>query len=301
LKKIIITTLIFIIAFSVVISAQDFNPFGVFGKGDLETVKNIVEEIEDINKKFSGMTPIMWAAFSNDNPKIIEYLLDKGADPLIEGGTKNKNAIDLIKENKRLVNTYAYDLIMNYSKDSKANNEKNNSTSSSSDDNHFRNAHWGMSIQEVKNVETQEPIYENNEMIVYEDYLIQLPVEVIYLFVDNKLTRAKYSFIQSHTNENDFISDYKSLNNALKNKYGKPNQEDHFWSDDLYKDSPSDWGFAVSLGHHSYFTEWDTSDTEILSALYGDNYKITMVVEYYSKELKDLEEEKINQDTQSKL
>lgn len=291
--------MVFLLVFSVGISAQDFNPFGVFGKGDLETVKNAVEEIEDINNKFGGMTPIMWATAFNDRPEVIEYLLNKGADPLLKSGDKNKNAIDAIKENKKLVDTYAYDLIISYSKD--GNEISNNNKTSSSDNTNFRNAKWGMSMQEVKITEESEPVYENSEIIVYEDYLIQLPVEAVYFFVDNKLTRAKYMFNQKHTNENDFISDYKSLNNALRNKYGKPDEEDHFWSDDLYKDTPSDWGFAVSLGHHSYFTEWDTKDTEILSALHGDNYEINMVVEYYSKELKNLDEEKTNQDTQSKL
>ena len=299
MKKIIISTIVFILLFSVGISAQDFNPYGVFGLGDLQTIKETVQNIEDINEINDGWTYLGYAALYNDDPEVIEYLLNQGADPLIEIGENNNNAIDLIKSNESLVNTYAYNLIMSYSKD--GNKRNDNDKTSSSDNTHFRDTKWGMSMQEVKNIEKQEPVYENNEMIVYEDYLIQLPVEVIYIFIDNKLTRTKYNFIQSHTNENDFILDYKSLNNALKNKYGKPNEEDHFWSDDLYKDSPSDWGFAVSIGHHSYFTEWDTSDTEILSGLYGDNYKITMEVEYNSKELKDLEKEKTSQDTQSKL
>ena len=299
MKKIILSIMVFVLLFSLGISAQDFNPFGVFGKGDLQTIKETVQDIEDINEINDGWTYLQYAALYNDDPEVIEYLLNQGADPLIETGSKNNTALDLIKSNESLVNTYAYDLMMNYSDDG---DEKNgNNKSSSSDNTHFRNAKWGMSMQEVKITEESEPVYENNEIIVYEDSLIQLPVEAVYLFVDNKLTRAKYMFNQKHTNENDFISDYKSLNNALRNKYGKPKEEDHFWSDDLYKDTPTDWGFALSLGHHSYFTEWDTKDTEILSALHGDNYEISMVVEYYSKELKDLDKEKTSQDTQNKL
>lgn len=299
MKRIVISTIVFLLLFSMGISAQDFNPFEVFGLGDLQTIKETTENIEDINEINDGWTYLQYAALYNDNPKVIEYLLNQGADPLIETGSNNNTALDLIKNNDSLVNTYAYDLMMNYSNNV---DEKNNNVKSSySDNTHFRDTKWGMSMQEVKNTEKKEPIYEEGGMIVYEDYLIQLPVEIIYIFVDNKLTRAKYLFKQSHTNKNDFISDYKSLNNALKNKYGNPNSEDHYWSDDLYKDTPSDWGLALSVGYHSYFTEWDTNKTEILSALYGDNYEITMVVEYYSKEFKDLEKEKIKQDTQNKL
>jgi len=242
-------------------------------------------------KNDDGLTALHWAAQFAENEKILEILLEKGADPTVKDND-GKTAIDYLNENEDLRYSNAENLLKNYMKEPDTENKNKYQ---------FRNTEWGMSIQEVKNIENQEPVYENKEMIVYEDSIIQLPVELIYIFVDNKLVRTKYIFIQKHTNENDFISDYRSLNNALTNKYGKPDGEDHFWSDDLYKDTPSDWGFAVSLGHHSYFTEWDTKDTEILSALHGDNYEINMVVEYYSKELKDLDKEKTNQDTQSKL
>lgn len=303
MKKIIISIMVFVLFFSMGINAQDFNPFGVFGKGDLQTIKETVQNIEDINEINDGWTYLQYAALYNDNPEVIEYLLNQGADPLIETGANNNTAIDLIKNNESLVNTYAYDLMMNYSNNNDdGNNERNdNNKSSSIDNNPFRNTEWGMSIQKVKSTEKEEPVYEGDKIIVYEDYLMKLPVEVIYIFVDNKLVRAKYNFIQKHTNKNDFISDYKALNKALNNKYGNADEKDHFWSEDLYKDSPNDWGLALSVGHHSYFTKWETSETEILSALYGDNYEITMGIEYTSKELKDLEEEKNNQETQNKL
>jgi len=242
-------------------------------------------------KNNDGLTPLHWAAQFAKNKKTLKILLEKGADPTVKD-KDGKTAIDYLNENEDLRYSNAENLLKNYIDEPDTKNKNNYK---------FRNTEWGMPIQEVKNIENQEPVYENQEMIVYKDSIIQLPVELIYIFVDNKLVRTKYIFIQKHTNENDFISDYRSLNNALTNKYGEPNEEDHFWSNDLYKDSPSDWGFAISLGHHSYFTEWDTKDTEILSALHGDNYEMNMVVEYYSKELKDLDEEKTSQDTQSKL
>ena len=47
-------------------------------KGDIETVKKVIEEGININKKFNGMTPLMYAARYN-KVEIIEYLLQKGA------------------------------------------------------------------------------------------------------------------------------------------------------------------------------------------------------------------------------
>jgi ankyrin repeat protein len=48
-------------------------------KGEIETVKKFIEYGTDVNKKFNGMTPLMYAARYN-KVKIIQYLLLKGAD-----------------------------------------------------------------------------------------------------------------------------------------------------------------------------------------------------------------------------
>jgi hypothetical protein len=44
---------------------------------------------------------------------------------------------------------------------------------------------------------------------------------VIYIFAGDKLTRAKYSIIEEHSNKNDYISDYKAIKELLTKKYGK--------------------------------------------------------------------------------
>jgi hypothetical protein len=357
LKKIIISTIILILIFSVGTSARKFNTIddwryctiseakNVINNGydvnqtgevngtplieavtfnTIEIVKLLVENGANINHKVDvgttplmlatsnnfeitdyllkngakinvknndGLTPLHWAAQFAENEKTLKILLEKGADPTVKD-KDGKTALDYLNENEDLRYSNAENLLKNYIDEPDTKNRNNYK---------FRNTEWGMSIKEVKNIEKQEPIYDNEGIIVYEDYIIDLPVEVIYIFVDNKLVRSKYIFIQKHTNENDFLSDYKSLNSALKNKYGKPIEENHFWSNDLYKSDSSNWGFAVSLGHHSYYTKWETSETTILSVLHGDNYEINMEIEYQSKELKYLEEKQKNKETESKL
>lgn len=49
------------------------------GKGDVETVKQFIENGTKVNKKLNGLTPLMHAARYN-KVEIIEYLLQKGAD-----------------------------------------------------------------------------------------------------------------------------------------------------------------------------------------------------------------------------
>lgn len=48
-------------------------------KGDIETVKKLINLGEDVNKKSLGMTPAIFAARYN-KAKILEILIDNGAD-----------------------------------------------------------------------------------------------------------------------------------------------------------------------------------------------------------------------------
>ncbi|MFV1450619.1 ankyrin repeat domain-containing protein [Maribacter sp. HS] len=48
-------------------------------KGDLETVKRLIDLGEDVNQKSLGMTPAMFAARYN-KVDVLEILLDNGAD-----------------------------------------------------------------------------------------------------------------------------------------------------------------------------------------------------------------------------
>lgn len=48
-------------------------------KGDLATVKKLIELGEDVNKKSNGMTPAMYAARFN-RVDILKFLVEKGAD-----------------------------------------------------------------------------------------------------------------------------------------------------------------------------------------------------------------------------
>ena len=75
---------------------------------------------------------------------------------------------------------------------------------------------------------------------------------------------------------------------TLTKKYGKPKMDfPGVWKNDLYKDDKSEWGFAVSLGHLAYGASWETSTTKIEIMLSGDNYKINLILSYFSKELEE--------------
>ena len=151
----------------------------------------------------------------------------------------------------------------------------------------FRKANWGMSRKEVKATEGKEPDSELDDSLVYyvkidgDDYLCG------YTFLEDKLYNTGYVFIGEHSNKNDYIRDYKNLKEILTKKYGKPWSDRTTWDNDLFKDDRSQWGLAVSIGHLSYGTLWDTPKTYITLGLSGDNYEISLLVAYDSIELKE--------------
>jgi ankyrin repeat protein len=96
MKKTIIYLGITLMAFSSLSFASDTNFIGklrtlnvlnespaplsvAISKGEIETVKKIIEYGADVNEKLNGITPLMYAARYN-KVEIIKYLLLKGAD-----------------------------------------------------------------------------------------------------------------------------------------------------------------------------------------------------------------------------
>jgi len=157
------------------------------------------------------------------------------------------------------------------------------------DDYDFRKTKWGMSIADVKSSEPLEVAKEDKNLLGYKTKVINKDVFIVYFFVDNQLVRARYVLAESHTNKNDFITDYNDFKNILIKKYGKPKKDETFWKKDLYKDDYSNRGMAISLGHLVYFSSWETQDTEINNVLMGENFDISCIVEYISKKLEEIE------------
>jgi len=130
---------------------------------------------------------------------------------------------------------------------------------------------------------------EDKNLLVYKTSVIGKDVFVVYFFIDNQLTRARYALAESHSNKNDFIADYKDFKKILTKKYGNPSEDESLWRNDLFKDNYSEWGTALSIGHLVFFSTWKTNNTEISIILSGENYNISCIVEYSSTNLKEIE------------
>lgn len=165
----------------------------------------------------------------------------------------------------------------------------------------FRKAHWGLGKARVKKIENEEIIQEDDNLIAYEGSVLGLDCYIVYIFAQNKLVRAKYVFINKHSNKNDFIDDYATIKNALIKKYDKPSADEVYWKNNLYKDDVEGWGMAVSAGHLVYYSSWESGSTQVFSSLTGENYDISLQIEYSSIKLKELEENEKDSKNQADL
>jgi len=148
-----------------------------------------------------------------------------------------------------------------------------------------------MTREQVKGVESAKLFKEDEHGLFYSSELSGFgEVMIGYIFAQGKLVRTSYVSMVRHTNSNAFIDDFKTIESILTEKYGKPESDDVVWSDDLYKDDPDNWGMAVSAGHLVYEAVWRTKTTKILEKLKGDNFNVTLIVQYTSLDLEALEE-----------
>lgn len=147
----------------------------------------------------------------------------------------------------------------------------------------FRNTYWGMTQDEVIASETEDLVEQSDEWLAYYSTDVAgMSSDIGYKFESNSLVAAIYAFDEEHTNENDYINDFSDLKEALTSVYGTPSIDTITWKNDLYKDDPQDYGFAVSCGHLVYVASWKTPTTEISLVLHGDNFDISLGIRYQS-------------------
>ncbi len=161
----------------------------------------------------------------------------------------------------------------------------------------FRNTVWGMTKDEVKQLETLETIFSEDEhsIFYYPTEIVNMDAIPCYAFDDEgKLYRGVYLFDVEHSNENLYIDDFDNVVEALTSKYGAPDSNKKNWKDDLYEDDPDDWGFAVSIGDLSFEASWKTDNTLIWVTLNGDNYDLHVALYYDSLTYERVDNSKTN-------
>ena len=152
-------------------------------------------------------------------------------------------------------------------------------------ENSFRNITWGMSKEEVLEVESGMK-FENKELgekklIRSETRIADLKCFLIYTFVEDKLVFAAYVFDEIYQDKSYYQDDFDTLKELLVQKYGELESEDLVDKDAFY--------FMVTPDTENYMhcITWKTNDTEIALFLDKSGSEIDVFITYNSIELMD--------------
>lgn len=132
----------------------------------------------------------------------------------------------------------------------------------------FRNADWGMSLEEVKASEIQRPTLETQNTLDYTDTVAGFYVYINYLFKNDKLVRAGMVFPEKRKDNNQFVEDYEKLKGMLTKTHGDPVIDEV----KIIKGGPVDsskLADAVCAGNAVYGSQWNLPRTTIRLVLHS--------------------------------
>lgn len=151
---------------------------------------------------------------------------------------------------------------------------------------HFRKCYWGFTQSQVKNIEG-EPRHTKKDELYYSVKLQGLNAFVFYRFYNDKLYDAGYMFSEEHSDKNDYLLDYASIDSKLDEKYGEARM-DAKWTNDRFKDDSGRFGLAVASGDLTITKIRETESTKIQHVMSGGDAKVVHILIYQSTAVLEL-------------
>lgn len=147
----------------------------------------------------------------------------------------------------------------------------------------FRNGiTFGMTKSDVMSLEADPPTESDDKALLYAGVKAAgVNADVLYQFENDSLVSIATWFADKHSNDNDYISDFNQVDDALRIKYGEGVPFGYYhWKNSLFADDKEQYGLAISAGHLVVISSWVVGECEFSHVLYGDNYKISHMILY---------------------
>lgn len=148
----------------------------------------------------------------------------------------------------------------------------------------FRQTTWGMSREQVINIEETEPVFMSEKKIDYEAKMMGMDSKIGYTFNNNELVRTSFFPLSKHQNKNDYIEIYNQIQKNLKQKYGKTVIDTVQHKDPTIEIRPEDYGNAACRGDLLFATQWDLPRSDVQLLLRGEDGECMISVIYISEE-----------------
>lgn len=155
----------------------------------------------------------------------------------------------------------------------------------------FRGLEWGASHEEIMKSGILDGLEEEIDYQYDDEYrcltintlkaLGKDTISFLYFNDDDQFCLAIYMLTEDHADSQGDYLDFSEIEDALKQKYGKPLIVTDKWINDFYKGQEDKYGLAISLGELRLFREWDAKDTScIRMTCGGDNYETVINIGY---------------------
>jgi len=151
----------------------------------------------------------------------------------------------------------------------------------------LRNLDWGMNKMYAKSATNAKLVDETENELYYQIKINRYKATLYLYFLSDKLSMAATWFENKYVNQNNYLSEFDVIQDALVNKYGKALYEKNVWVDKVTDNEKHNYGRAVSRGELEIISKWELPETIILHKLTGENYKIKHYIKYNSTRYKE--------------
>lgn len=156
-----------------------------------------------------------------------------------------------------------------------------------------RQAHWGMTPQEVMAREASKPVDKGpkeyfSDTLTYRGKFSGIKANITYYFFEDRLVKVDYDFTSAHANGKAYLEDFDKVRSLETRELGPPELEESEWFNSMFERHPDHYGTAVSLGHLKRAATWDTPVSDIKLTIEGEDFEVHMSMVYKSKEFQDL-------------
>lgn len=137
------------------------------------------------------------------------------------------------------------------------------------------------------------PVSKKDNQIIYQDTIEEYNVLKKHVFIDNRLARTIILFQEAHKDKNNYIKDFKRVENQLIETYGTPKNADSRIvinpgkADDTSITEPE----KLKVGAIGFESNWEKSHTHINHTLRGNGYEIIHVIVWTSLDFESMKKQ----------
>ena len=146
-------------------------------------------------------------------------------------------------------------------------------------------ATFGMTMDEVKALETEAPDVEEENVLVYRfKFAGLMDTDAIYYFSEetNTLDTTVLSFTNPITDPSDIVEQFEIMDQLLIAQFGEEQYtQSYIFSDDTYSKNPEDYPLALDMGQLKYQSQWLFNGFKVVHELYRENVSTLYHVIFY--------------------